>query len=263
MNITDLNNFYISDFNVGNILAVRQNREPGSVSSFLRTPRKSNGLLLITDYPALYQLPDGTPLRAEPGTLMFMPKGASYLISFCVPEGTAAHPILINFQLTDALGNEIVLGDAPLCLTRENSALLPLFHNAVALYRNAPAARLKETLYAIFNTVFPLTEEDPCCLNYIHRHYADALSIPALAKRCAMCETVYRKRFRQLTGTSPVQYINQLKIDKACQMLENGDISLQEISDFLHFYSVSYFCRVFKAITGTTPKAYESKTGLS
>ena len=71
-----------------------------------------------------------------------------------------------------------------------------------------------------------------------------------------MSETAYRKRFRQLTGQSPVQYINRLKIEKACQMLLSGDISPNDISDFLNFYSLPYFYKVFKDITGMTPHQY-------
>ena len=67
---------------------------------------------------------------------------------------------------------------------------------------------------------------------------------------------IYRKRFKELTGMSPVQYINRLKIEKACQMLKGGDQHLQEISDFLGYNNLPCFYKVFKDHTGLTPKEY-------
>ena len=69
------------------------------------------------------------------------------------------------------------------------------------------------------------------------------------------------KRFRQLTGLSPVQYINRLKIEKACQMLRSDDISPSAISDFLNFYSLPYFYKVFRDHTGMTPNQYREQDG--
>ncbi len=74
-----------------------------------------------------------------------------------------------------------------------------------------------------------------------------------------MSETVYRKRFRQVTGLSPVQYINRLKIEKACQMLRSGDMSSSAISEFLNFYSLPYFYKVFRECMGMTPNQYRDQ----
>ena len=146
-----------------------------------------------------------------------------------------------------------------LCLLLCVFTLLPLFAEAAALYKCGHPAQLKAVVYQLYSLLFPLKQEDDCCLSYIGSHFTEQFSIPQLAKRCALSESVYRRRFRQLTGLSPVQYINRLKIEKACQLLQSGDISHQQISEFLNFYSVSYFYRVFKAVTGQTPGEYKER----
>ena len=238
MTFDRLNEVFTSDFNLDNIVAAQQSWNSGAKFSRLDRPRRSHGLFLLTDYPALYELTDGTYFRANPGDVLLLPKGARYVTTFESPEGKLSHPLMINFRLTDTGGQEVPLGDRVLRLCRDNGALHPLFAATAQLYLSAAPVKLKAKVFSLFGNLFPIADTDECCIAYIGRHYTDKLSIPELARRCAVSETVYRKRFRQLTGVSPVQYINGLKIEKACQMLKSGDISPGQISDFLNFYSL-------------------------
>ena len=117
---------------------------------------------------------------------------------------------------------------------------------------------LKGKLYQLIGKLFPIIQEDECCLAYINSHYTAQFHIPDLAKRCGMCETAYRKRFHQLTGYSPAKYITRLKIEKACQMLRSSQISIGNISEFLNFYSAPYFYKIFKEHMGMTPAEYRA-----
>lgn len=259
MTIDQLNEIFTSDINLDNIVAARQSWSPGAKFSRLDRPRSSHGLFLLTDYPALYELTDGTVFRANPGDILLLPKGARYVTTFECPEGKISHPLMINFRLTDTGGQQFSFGDRVLRLCRDNGALQSLFINATHLYLSAAPSKLKSVVFSLIGEIFPIADTDECCIAYIGRHYTDKLSIPELARRCAVSETVYRKRFRQLTGISPVQYINRLRIDKACQMLQSGDLSPGQISDFLNFYSLPYFYKVFKAHTGLTPHQYRDQ----
>ncbi len=261
MTFEKLNEIFTADFNLDRILAARQSWTSGARFSRVDRPRSSHGLFLLPDYPASYELSDGTHLQANPGDLMLLPKGARYVTTFSAPPEKESHPLIINFRLTDTEGNEVYLGDRVVKLCRDNGTLQPMFTAAIALYVNTAPAKLKAKVFEIFGSTFPLADRDECCIAYIGRHYTDDLSIPALAQRCALSETVYRKRFKQLTGQSPVRYINDLKIQKACQMLQSGDISPRLISEFLNFYSLPYFYKVFKEHTGLTPNQYRDRPG--
>lgn len=256
MDFQQFNKIFTSDFNLDTIFSFRQTWSPGSRYNCTDSPRRNHGIFLITDYPAVYDLPDGSTLRANPGDIVLLPMNSRYAVSFIIPEGKESHPLIVNFRMTDPEGKEITIDSGVVRLTRDDGTLLPLFTTAAQLYKGANTALLKAKVYELFGSIFPLYDADECCINYINHHYTHNFSIPELAKRCALSETSYRKRFKQLTGLSPVQYINRLKIDKACQMLANADISPGSICSFLNFYSLPYFYKVFKDITGLTPNQY-------
>lgn len=54
-------------------------------------------------------------------------------------------------------------------------------------------------------------------------------------------------------------YLNEIRTAKACELLENTTLSIAEISEKVGYSEHSYFCRVFKKITGQTPSVYRRK----
>ena len=256
MNYGQLNKFFTTDFNIDGIACAYRSWDADTRYNYMDNPRRRHGLMLLTDYPALFQFPDGTTVQRNVGDLMLLPKGARYNVRFLVPPQKKTHPVVINFRLSLADGKVLRLEREVVRLCRDDGTLLPLFTAAVRLYESGTPAGLKAKVFELFGQLFPIHETDQCCISYINRHYTQHFSIPDLAKRCTMSESVYRKQFKLLTGLSPVQYINRLKVDKACQMLMGDDMRLQDISDFLGFYSLPYFYKVFKDCTGMTPHEY-------
>jgi AraC-like DNA-binding protein len=261
MQLQQLNEIFATDYNLDGVVSVRQSWTPESRYNRLEVPRRYHGFFLLTDCPAVFELPDGSRMQAGAGDVVLLAKGAHYALSLSVPEGKTAHPIIVNFRITDPEGKEISLGEQVTRLCRDDGSLLPLFNAAARLYQKGSPAGLKAKAFELADTLFPIMDADECCIAYINRHYTNRFSVPELAQRCAVSETVYRKRFRQLTGLSPVQYINRLKIEKACQMLRSDDISPSAISDFLNFYSLPYFYKVFRDYTGMTPNQYREQDG--
>ena len=256
MNTKTADQIFTSEFQLNKVLVAVQNRKNTERFDFLKTPRTRTGLFFITDYPVRYELPDGKILVAEKGDVMLLPRGSHYAVSFDVPDDVTTHPILLSFFLSDEAGNEITINQGIAKIAHDDGTLLPLLYSAAQFYKNGETAMVKARAYEIIGRIFPLEEADRYGISYINRHYAESFSIPALAKRCALCETAYRKQFRKQTGLSPIQYITRLKIEKAKEMLENGDVGIENISEFLNFYSLPYFYRVFKEITGLTPGQY-------
>lgn len=257
MDFNDINVLFSTDFNIDGILSVQQCWPAKTRFNYLEKPRKRHGLLMLTDYPALFELPGGGQFLANPGDIILLPKDAHYAVNFLQPPDKFSQPFLINFRMTDNTGSELLLPQQIRYICRDNGALRPLFHTAAQLYKNASPVRLKAVVYTLLGKLFPLSEGDALCIGYINHNFTDRFSIPLLAQRCGLSETAYRKRFRAATGMSPLQYINNLKIEKACQMLRDSeDISVNDISDLLNFYSLPYFYKVFKEHTGMTPKKY-------
>jgi AraC-like DNA-binding protein len=67
--------------------------------------------------------------------------------------------------------------------------------------------------------------------------------------------------FKSEVGVSPQRYLNNIRLDKAREYLENGVLSVKEIASEVGISNVSRFCRSFKVRYGTTPKEYR-KTHL-
>ncbi len=62
--------------------------------------------------------------------------------------------------------------------------------------------------------------------------------------------------FKSEVGVSPQRYLNNIRLEKAKECLENGLLSVKEIAAEVGLPNVSRFCRSFKVRYGTTPKEY-------
>lgn len=259
MQLQQLNEIFATDFNLDGITSVKLEWSAEKRYNRLEVPRRIHGFFLPMDCPAEFSFPDGSSIQAGVGDVVLLAKGAYYALRLLAPEGKMGHSISVNFRISNTDGQELSLGEQVIRLCRDDGTLLPLFSAVARLYQKGSAAGLKAKVFELADAIFPLMDADECCIAYINRHYTNRFSVPELAQRCAMSETVYRKRFRQLTGLSPVQYINRLKIEKACQMLRSDDISPGAISDFLNFYSLPYFYKVFRDYMGMTPNQYRDQ----
>jgi AraC-like DNA-binding protein len=107
----------------------------------------------------------------------------------------------------------------------------------------APASR---TLLAVSKAV-----------SHIEHNYAAELSLKDLARMAHMCERSLQRYFQQAFGVPPVDYINRLRIRRACQLLGEGQLNITQVADAVGLPDSSYFARVFRHFTGTTPSAYQ------
>ena len=77
-----------------------------------------------------------------------------------------------------------------------------------------------------------------------------------LAKETGLSMDYLSKLFRRYEGVSVTEYILNVKIEAACNMLKYSDRQIGAIADYLSFGSLSYFSRVFKRKTGMSPQQY-------
>ena len=72
-----------------------------------------------------------------------------------------------------------------------------------------------------------------------------------------MSETYFRRIFLRNFGISPIKYINNLKIDRAKDLITSGYYSISEAAEASGFHDNAYFTRKFKEATGVTPLEYK------
>ena len=71
-----------------------------------------------------------------------------------------------------------------------------------------------------------------------------------------MSETYFRRIFSKNFGISPIRFINNLKIDRARELLASGLYTISNVAELSGFHDESYFSREFKKHSGKTPKEY-------
>jgi len=93
-------------------------------------------------------------------------------------------------------------------------------------------------------------------LQYIDQNFTEKITLAELAELSCMSVPSFCKKFKERTGMTLVQYMNELRIDKARILLKNQSYSLWQIAEMTGFSNTNYLVRVFKKVTGQTVSEY-------
>lgn len=94
------------------------------------------------------------------------------------------------------------------------------------------------------------------CKKRIQAGMHETVKAGELAKETGLSADYLSKLFKRYEGVSVTEYILNVKIEAACNMLKYSDRQISEIADYLRFGSLSYFSRIFKKKTGVSPQQY-------
>jgi two-component system, response regulator YesN len=93
-------------------------------------------------------------------------------------------------------------------------------------------------------------------LEYIEEHYDKALELSDISKAFNFNYYYLSYYFNNHCKEGFSEYLNRIRIEKACELLKENKRYVSEISSMIGYSDHSYFCRVFKKITGYTPSSY-------
>ena len=94
----------------------------------------------------------------------------------------------------------------------------------------------------------------------MEEHFADKISIETLYKQLNMSSSTFRRKFKKITGSSPIDYLIRLRIKKATEIMMNKPLlRVIDVCMSSGFDNCGYFTNKFKEITGTTPIKYLKK----
>ena len=100
-------------------------------------------------------------------------------------------------------------------------------------------------------------------IQYLEQHSnASDLTVAMLAQKCKISEVYFRKLFIKSYGITPKQFIIDMRINRAKQLLTDGLLKISAVSEQCGFSNPYHFCRVFKQKTGTTPTEYMKQNKL-
>ncbi len=94
---------------------------------------------------------------------------------------------------------------------------------------------------------------------WIAENYADANPVAAMAERSGLKRRTFARRFRSATGSLPIEYVQDLRVDEARRLIETGSGSIDDVGYRVGYEDPTFFRRLFKRKTGLTPAAYRRK----
>ena len=171
------------------------------------------------------------------------------------------YPLRVEFPILLLTGNQWWISDVPsanlhfhncleigLCHEGEGSDFLSLLIDTVNFLPKQEAA--PETLDSASTlSIVP-------ALEYIKQNYMTTFSMDYLAELCGLSPTHFRRIFNLAMGRSPLEYLNTVRINKACYLLRSTENSILNISEDVGFHSISSFNRYFSRMIGMSPREY-------
>lgn len=89
--------------------------------------------------------------------------------------------------------------------------------------------------------------------------HLDTVSPESLAQSLSISYSKFRKLLKQYTGIAPGQYIQQMRMSRAQELLIRSDKQIKEIAWELGYDNPDYFVTVFRTVVGMTPTTYRNK----
>lgn len=97
-------------------------------------------------------------------------------------------------------------------------------------------------------------------LTYIARHYRESIRIQDMANCCHLSETHFRRVFHEDMNMTPVEYINLVRIQMACDLMRKGNEHMEQVAQRVGYETISTFNRNFRKIIGMSPYQWKIKT---
>ncbi|MBP3361061.1 MAG: helix-turn-helix transcriptional regulator [Clostridia bacterium] len=203
----------------------------------------------------------GRKRRVGKGDIVYIPACIDYKIA-CEHEQI----IVIHFEAFGSFGDDIIFF-TPHNVNYYTDAFRRIIKNIKTHYAHDLLQAVSE-LYMIFSlmekeltqTKNILSENVKEAFDYIHRNFTDPeLSIGRITAIASVSDTYFRRIFNQVYKTTPVKYINKIRIDYACSLLISGTYTVEETAEKSGFNDTKYFSRIFRQYKGCPPSAFKVK----
>lgn len=122
------------------------------------------------------------------------------------------------------------------------------------LSQNCPAAERKPSEKTMRDG-----ERIKIMLQYIQEHYNEELILAKIAESAAVSENECLRCFRSMIGSTPIQYVKQVRIQKAADLLLSTNRKISDIGAECGFQEMSYFAKTFRELKGCTPGEFRRK----
>ena len=222
-------------------------------------------VLLIKHKGRTEYVTDKKKFTADPEHIIFLPAGCSY--SMEIERAGECTVIEFDTDGAEALTPAEFYADEDGEIAASAKNLLLYWKLQGPAYRSKCLSELYDLITQLSNIMsnadslvgkYPLIHRS---VKYIERNYHRLdLYTPALAQMSGIGETYYRSIFLAVFHMPPARYIQKFRIDKAKELLVSSTGSVEQIAVSTGFANSSYFCKVFKSVTGITPSEFAEKS---
>ncbi len=98
-------------------------------------------------------------------------------------------------------------------------------------------------------------------LEWLEKHYAGPISLESFTRLVDVSPRTLHRSFKKTLGMSPINYVIDLRLRKAEEMLCGPGARVKEVAAKVGISDASYFSRIFRKRTGPEPSAYRAEQG--
>ncbi len=239
----------------------------GEVSSHFK-------VMYVTEGESLFRSFIGE-VRIVPGTLIFIIPGERYSYQYNSSIGIKEYSITFDGEIpTQWVANNILHADYMVYEYGLSRTLTKIFEDAISIAEKKPdgfqqmlASMIMDIVAKMYirRTYFFNNKKNTTLLDAAKRLFEEDIyekfDVETICQQLKVNYYTLRNYFKEHTGYSPYQYLLNMKIEKAKELLKKGDLSVKEVSFALAFDSPYYFSRLFKAKTGVSPSKWANPYG--
>lgn len=245
------------DFRAENIDILEVER-PKGFKHFSKNGRPKHGFIYVISGGMKYNFhSEKKSMNLAAGEVLFVPKG-------CIYNGEYTK----NNTRIKIVQFEIKHGTIPAYLTAPIIIQLPnIAYLIESFFENIESLRTRHTFYYLhcfYNLMWQI-DESFFALPQKYKRLQPAIteiteyrnkneSVLYYAELCGMSEVSFRRYFKEFTGKSPIEYRNDIRLNKANIMLQSGQYTVSETAEECGFSNLSFFTRLYKKKYGHTPK---------
>lgn len=238
--------------------------------SMYRSQHKDELLIYCTGGEAQVTTGNQT-LKVKEGDLLYLPAGEPHNYATCEHNPWTIHWVHFSGPLASYFRNYLGFGGQTRRITLgRQPRLLVDFNGLLSVqdsgFQEQPLVHASNRLRQLLSAV-PLTAQKTelrheselnlaALQEQMRNHLHDRLDLDSLAATAGLSRYHFIARYKKLTGETPIQHYLHMKIERACYLLDTGELSISAVAEQLGYEDSYYFSRLFKKVMGVSPSSY-------
>jgi len=155
---------------------------------------------------------------------------------YCTGSVNAARDLILHF--VGQLYDEVIANEIARHFTHE----LKRSYESLLLAQDPHSTHHDETIIKV--------------QEWLQENFQTPTQVATLAEQFGMSTRSLSRRFKQASNTTPLQYLQELRINHAKELLKHSNLGVAEVSARVGYQDASHFCELFKKLTAITPNEY-------